>query len=110
MMKNKHPNSGRIVISAGSRQQKVYTARKDKVWEGCFHEKSQVALSWNTKTMPILKPISSGTEPEIVTVPCIEASEIVGHEWQAEVWPFLSFLGRCMIALDWRNDHPFFLR
>jgi len=45
--------NGRTVKRYGSRQMKVYIARKDRVCVGVFHDRSRITFAWNTNTTPI---------------------------------------------------------
>ena len=54
IMKSKATASGKAVMRYGSRQTKVYVARKDKVWVGFRQVNSRMRRFWKTKTIPIL--------------------------------------------------------
>lgn len=45
--------SGKTVSMYGSRQMKVYIARKDKVWVGFIHERRRTTFAWKRNTTPI---------------------------------------------------------
>lgn len=45
--------NGSTVKRYGSRHMRVYTARKERVCVGVFHERSRITFDWNTKTTPI---------------------------------------------------------
>jgi hypothetical protein len=45
---------GRTVKRYGSRQTKVYTARKERVWEVVCHDSRRMTFDWKTNTTPIL--------------------------------------------------------